>query len=45
MKKYERPELDVELFDVEDVITASGEPTTIPDAGEEPSTLESDDLP
>ncbi len=38
-KKYEKPELDVELFDVDDVITASGatteeatgDPVTTPD--------------
>lgn len=44
MKKYERPELDVELFDVEDVITASGDATTADDVGEVNTTIDQTDI-
>ncbi|HZJ78701.1 MAG TPA: hypothetical protein VFD52_07895 [Clostridia bacterium] len=36
-KKYEKPVLDIELFDVEDIITASGDPTDGGDVGETPT--------
>lgn len=43
MKKYERPELDVELFDVEDVITASGT-TSDDNAGDPNPTMDQTDI-
>ena len=34
MKKFEAPELEVSIFAVEDVITASGDPFVDPDLGD-----------
>jgi hypothetical protein len=44
MKKYKKPELDVELFDVEDVITASGDTTNADDIGEINTTIDQTDI-